>query len=88
MTRSPSRLLALAAFAATVYGADQSVNKTILDRIPGRMKRYVSAQTVAGTATMVVHRDQIVEFEATGMVDVQNNQPMRKDTIFQVMSDD
>jgi CubicO group peptidase (beta-lactamase class C family) len=34
----------------------------------------------------VAHGDDIVEFDATGMADIEASRPMRKDTIFQIMS--
>ena len=50
------------------------------------MKSFVDRQTVAGAVTLVAHGSDIVEFDATGMADVEAGHPMRKDTIFQIMS--
>lgn len=62
------------------------MNQQVLSQIPQRMKSFVDQQTVAGTVTLVAHGKDIVEFDATGMADVESGHPMRKDTIFQIMS--
>ena len=41
---------------------------------------------VAGAVTLVAHDGEILEFEATGMADIEARKPMQKDTIFQIMS--
>jgi len=50
------------------------------------MKSFIDRQTVAGAVTLVAHGGDVVEFDATGMADVEASHPMRKDTIFQIMS--
>ncbi len=50
------------------------------------MKSFIDKQTVAGAVTLVSHGSDIVEFDATGMADIEAGHPMRKDTIFQIMS--
>ena len=50
------------------------------------MKSFVDRQTVAGAVTLVAHGNDIVEFDATGMADVEAGHAMQKDTIFQIMS--
>jgi CubicO group peptidase (beta-lactamase class C family) len=65
-------------------GAD--ANKDLPSQIPQRMKSFVDQQTVAGAVTLVAHGNDIVEFDASGMADIEAGYPMRKDTIFQVMS--
>ena len=61
-------------------------NQEILARIPERMRHFVDAKTVAGAVTLVANAKDIVEFDAAGMADIEAGQPMRKDTIFQIMS--
>ena len=58
----------------------------IFPLIPQRMEHFVAEKTVAGTVTLVAHGDKIVEFDAVGMADIEASHPMRKDTIFQIMS--
>lgn len=61
-------------------------NQTVAAQIPLRMKHFIDEKTITGAVTLVAHRDRIVEFDATGMADVEGGRPMRKDTIFQIMS--
>jgi CubicO group peptidase (beta-lactamase class C family) len=58
----------------------------LLSQIPQRMKTFIDQQTVAGAVTLVAHGNDIVEFDATGMADIEAGHPMQKDTIFQIMS--
>ena len=62
------------------------VDQEVLAQIPQRMKSFVDHQTVAGAVTLVAHGNDIVEFDATGMADMEAGHAMRKDTIFQIMS--
>jgi CubicO group peptidase (beta-lactamase class C family) len=61
-------------------------NKELLDRIPPRMKQFTEDHTVAGVVTLIARHGEIVQFNAEGMADIEANRPMRKDTIFQIMS--
>jgi CubicO group peptidase (beta-lactamase class C family) len=70
------------ATGSTNTGNDQE----ILQQIPARMKSFIDRHTVAGAVTLVSHGNDIVEFDASGMADVEAGRPMRKDTIFQIMS--
>jgi len=62
------------------------VNKDIAGRIPERMRHFVDEKTVAGAVTLVAHGNDIVEFDAAGMADIEAGRPMQKDSIFQIMS--
>jgi CubicO group peptidase (beta-lactamase class C family) len=62
------------------------VDQDVLSKIPQRIKSFVDRQTVAGAVTLVAHGSDIVEFDATGMADVEAGHAMQKDTIFQIMS--
>ena len=62
------------------------MDQDVLSKIPQRMKSFVDRQTVAGAVTLVAHGNDIVEFDATGMADVEAGHAMQKDTIFQIMS--
>jgi CubicO group peptidase (beta-lactamase class C family) len=62
------------------------VNRPIAARIPDRMHQFVEDKTIAGVVTLVAHGNDIVEFDAQGMADIEASHPMRKDTIFQIMS--
>jgi CubicO group peptidase (beta-lactamase class C family) len=85
-----SLLFAASAFAQSTPKTSgpqtAGVNHEVLSQIPQRVKSFVDKQTVAGAVTLVSHGADIVEFEATGMADIEAGHPMRKDTIFQIMS--
>lgn len=63
-----------------------AVDQTVVARIPQRMKAFVDQQAVAGAVTLVAHGGDTVEFDAAGMADIEAGRPMKKDTIFQIMS--
>ncbi len=78
-------------FLLTVSGlifsvAGQSTNSTILSAIPQRMRHFIDEQTVAGAVTLIAHGNDVVEFQASGMADIEAGRAMQKDTIFQIMS--
>lgn len=50
------------------------------------MEQFIAEKTVAGTVTLVAHGDKVLEFDALGLADIEASRPMRKDTIFQIMS--
>jgi CubicO group peptidase (beta-lactamase class C family) len=89
--RSAFLSVVLLAIGGTVPVAAQplraaGVNQAVVAQIPQRMKRYVDDHTVAGAVTLVAHGSEVVEFDATGMADVEAGRAMQKDTIFQIMS--
>ncbi len=82
-------ILLLANFAVVCNGQAAHpvrANPRILAEIPKRVEQFVASKNVAGAVTLVSHGNDIVEFHATGMADIEANRPMRKDTIFQIMS--
>ena len=62
------------------------VNEAILSQIPQRIQHFIDNQTVAGAVTLVAHGNDVVEFHALGMADIEAGRQMQKDTIFQIMS--
>jgi CubicO group peptidase (beta-lactamase class C family) len=68
---------------AAAIAAGQSDPVTL---IPQRMERFIADKTVAGTVTLVARGGKVIEFDALGMADIEASRPMRKDTIFQIMS--
>lgn len=86
-------LIAILMAASTAVGQPAPVaapapatNDDIVARIPERMRHFVDEKTVAGAVTLVARGDTVVEFDAEGMADVEAGRPMKKDTIFQIMS--
>lgn len=57
-----------------------------LARIQPRMQSQVDRGVINGTVTLILEKGQLVHHEATGFADRENNKPMRKDSIFQIMS--
>jgi CubicO group peptidase (beta-lactamase class C family) len=88
MRISLARLLPLTLLAISLFAADHdgSVNQAILSQIPERMKQFVADHTVSGAVTLLARGNDIVEFDASGMADIEAGRPMQKDTIFQIMS--
>jgi CubicO group peptidase (beta-lactamase class C family) len=79
-------LLLLAFVVPSALAQSNGVDQKVIAQIPQRIKSFVDQQTVAGAVTLVSHGNEIVEFDATGMADIGAGRPMRKDTIFQIMS--
>jgi CubicO group peptidase (beta-lactamase class C family) len=79
-------LLSTNLFAVAQSNTASGINQDILSKIPERMHDFVAGNTVAGVVTLVALGNDIVEFDAQGSADIQSTQPMRKDTIFQIMS--
>ena len=57
-----------------------------LARIRPAMQRYIDAQLVPGTVTIIARRGKVVHFEALGFMDVEHATPMREDAIFRIAS--
>jgi CubicO group peptidase (beta-lactamase class C family) len=62
------------------------INQDIAAKIPERMRHFVDEKIVAGVVTLIARGNDIVEFDTQGMADIESSRPMRKDTIFQIMS--
>jgi CubicO group peptidase (beta-lactamase class C family) len=88
--QSVSRLVLLALLLAASSFAQPApapgVNQDLLGKIPGRMRHFVDEKTVAGVVTLVARGNDILEFDAQGMADIEAGRTMQKDTIFQIMS--
>jgi len=54
--------------------------------IAEQMHRYIDKQEVAGTVTIVVSRDKVIDLQAVGQADVANGTPMKPDSIFWIAS--
>jgi CubicO group peptidase (beta-lactamase class C family) len=70
------------------YAPPQSVGMSAerLSRITKTMQRYVDEGRVAGTVTFLMRRGKLVQFEATGLADIERKTPMKTDTIFRIAS--
>ena len=87
MTLRPiCRTVALAAVSLGSTQADSGMNPERLGWIRARMQEFVDAGRVAGVVTLIQRHGQVASFEAVGFQDLESKTPMRKDTIFQIMS--
>lgn len=54
--------------------------------IKPRLQELVDKQVIPGAVYVVARHGRIAAFDAVGLADIENNKPMRKDTLFQIMS--
>ena len=57
-----------------------------LQRISQVIQRAIDAKEISGAVTLVSRRGHIAHFEAQGLMDIEADTPMRKDTIFPIAS--
>ena len=57
-----------------------------LEIIKPRLQELVDKGTIPGAVYLVARHGKIAAFDAVGLADIENNKPMRKDTLFQIMS--
>src|SRR5438309_1960678 len=69
-----------------VLARGQEFDLTKLAAIPAKMQSMIDDNQIAGAVTCIVTRDRVIHLEAVGMADVENNKPMRTDTIFWIAS--
>ncbi len=50
------------------------------------MKQFVDQGQIAGAVTVVGRHDQILDYAAVGLRDIEAHQPMTKDTLFRIAS--
>jgi CubicO group peptidase (beta-lactamase class C family) len=54
--------------------------------IKPRLQELVDKQIIPGAVYLVARHGKIAAYDAVGLADIENNKPMRKDTLFQIMS--
>ena len=57
-----------------------------LERLDAAMQRYIDADMVAGTVTLVARKGEVVHLKAQGHRYIEGNSPMSPDAIFVIMS--
>ena len=67
-------------------GVEAGLDKAKLAQIKPRLQELVDQGVIPGAVYLVARHGKIVAFDAVGLADVENNKPMRKDTLFQIMS--
>ena len=78
--------LTTAAEIPTATAEDVGMSSERLQRINTVMQRHMDAGDIQGAVTAVARRGKLVHFETHGLMDVDNNRPMREDSIFIMMS--
>ena len=66
--------------------ADHEPDTNRLAEIQKRMQDYVDREDAAGIVTLVGRNGKVIQSAAVGMQNIEENKPMRKDSIFQIMS--
>jgi CubicO group peptidase (beta-lactamase class C family) len=87
--RNAYSLILLAIFGTAIHGQPArpaGMNSAVLSQIPPRMQHFIDEKTVAGAVTLVARGNEVNEFDALGMADIEAGHAMQKDTIFQIMS--
>jgi CubicO group peptidase (beta-lactamase class C family) len=57
-----------------------------LERVHAYIQEYIDNNMIAGAVTLVARKGKVVHYEAQGFRYKEENQPMQKDTIFELMS--
>jgi CubicO group peptidase (beta-lactamase class C family) len=82
MTKNP---LPLSLFAAAMIGSLHAAPQ-VMESVDAKMKSFVEAKEIAGSVTLVADGGKILHLSATGLADVEENQPMKADSIFWIAS--
>ncbi len=57
-----------------------------LERITVTAQKFIDDEQLAGAVTIVARRGKVAHFEAFGMMDIEADKPMQRDTIFRIYS--
>jgi CubicO group peptidase (beta-lactamase class C family) len=57
-----------------------------LARIQETVQRHIAAKNISGAVTLVARKGRIAHFQAHGLMDIETNRPMAKETIFRIFS--
>ena len=79
-------LVAQPVFRVAPDAARAGMDPVRLEKIPARMKEFVDKGTAAGFVTLVARHGQVAAISSVGYRDLESMNPMRADTIFQIMS--
>ncbi len=70
----------------TVSPHEVGLSAERLERISSITQGFINEGQLAGTVTVVARRGKVAHFEAYGMMDLEADKPMQKDTIFRIYS--
>ena len=63
---------------------DVGLSAKRLERIGEMIQRAIDADQISGAVTVVARRGHVAHFEAHGLMDIETDAPMQKDTIFPI----
>jgi CubicO group peptidase (beta-lactamase class C family) len=89
LTRAAVAFLAVALTAGVVPNGrpeDVGISSERLQRVTQLIQRYIDTKVISGAVAVVARRGRVAYFEATGLMDIEQNTPMRKDAIFRMAS--
>ena len=66
--------------------AGAGLDRAKLQLIQPQLQQLVDQGVIPGGVYLVARHGKIAAFDAVGLADIENNKPMRKDTLFQIMS--
>jgi CubicO group peptidase (beta-lactamase class C family) len=69
-----------------VEPAQASMDAQKLAQIDDRLKEFVEEKQISGAVTLVARDGKIVHLGAVGLADIDENRPMREDTLFAIAS--
>jgi CubicO group peptidase (beta-lactamase class C family) len=78
--------LTMAAEIPTGTPEEVGMSSERLQRINTVMQKHIDNGNIQGAVTIVARRGKMVHFETHGLMDVENNRPMQKDSLFIMMS--
>jgi len=70
----------------TTSPANVSMSAEKLEKVDDAMHELVSKNRIAGGVVMIARQGRVVHFKAYGKRDIENNLPMKTDTIFRAFS--
>jgi CubicO group peptidase (beta-lactamase class C family) len=85
-TAPPPKAQAKPVAPKPVAVATPGLDPAKLNEIKPRLQELVDKQVIPGAVYLVARHGKIAAFDAVGLADIENNKPMRKDTLFQIMS--
>ena len=73
-------------FSLTASPREVGLSAERLEHISSAAQGFIDEGQLAGAVTVVARRGKVAHFEAYGMMDIEADKPMQKDTIFRIYS--
>lgn len=78
-------LLCLIAFPLSTYSAGKPAGESSAV-VKGAMQPFVESGELSGVVTFIGSKEGVVDVQVLGLADVENNRPMKRDTVFRIAS--